>query len=344
MSIIGNPIMICGVGALKIMVNVETGSTVTATKDGSTYNGVETSTGVYEIEVPEYGTYTVTATKSGDTVSRNVVVNEEEVTLSYSDVVAYTSAQSGVTYTYGLAGLTDEDLSVIAKAISNNSAITTDVSEVWISVYNRKISIGDQISYTMGGTSYSFRVMGFNHYALTTSTAYGSATATGKAGILMQMVDCFNTTQAMESSMTSSTGWNNSDLRAWMNGTMLGYLPSATQSAIKQVNILTATSVSSATINTTADKLFLPAEVEIFGSATYAKGGTTEGTRYAWYKANSTAANRVKKVSGSASTWWERSPHTWAASIADFCFVYGGGDAGYSYASRSYGVSPCFCY
>lgn len=340
-----NPVVYqTGGGALKIIVNVETGSTVTATKDGETYTGVEVSTGVYEIEVPEYGAYIVSASKSGQTASRSVTVNEEEVTLSYSDIVAYTSAQSGVTYTNGLAGLTDEDLSVIAKAISNNSDIAESTSEVWISVYNRHISIGDTISYTLSGTSYSFRVMGFNHYALTASTAYGSATTTGKAGILMQMVDCFNTTQAMQESMASTDGWHNSDLRTWMNGDMLGYFPSSAQSVIKQVNILTATSVSSATLNTTADKLFLPAEVEVFGSATYAKGGTNEGTRYAWYKANDTDANRVKKVNGSANAWWERSPEIWNGSYSRFCRVNSNGSANNNTASSAIGVAPCFCY
>ncbi len=286
---------------------------------------------------------TVTVTVSVTSCTNYTTPSDKTVTVNAQFLpVAYTSAQAGVTYTNGLSGLTDAQISEIANGISNNSAINSNTSEVWVSVYNRHISIGDTISYTLSGTSYSFRVMGFNHYTLASATAYGSATTTGKAGILMQMVDCFNTTQKMKASMASTDGWHNSDLRTWMSGTMLGYFPSSAQNAIKQVNVSTAKDVSTATLNTTADKLFLPAEVEVFGSASYAKGGTNEGTRYAWYKANDTAANRVKKVNGSASYWWERSPYSWSGSYSYFCIVGSNGNTGGNNASYARGVAPCF--
>ena len=58
----------------QIIVTVDSGSTVTC-KCGSTTLSA-TSTGTVTFNIPSYGTWTVTATKSGDTVSDSITVNE----------------------------------------------------------------------------------------------------------------------------------------------------------------------------------------------------------------------------------------------------------------------------
>ena len=60
--------------------------------------------------------------------------------------------------------------------------------------------------------------------------------------------------------------------------TYLSQLTSAWQSVVKQVNKLSSAGNQSTTIKTTADKLFLLSEVEIFGSTTYSVSG--EGTQW----------------------------------------------------------------
>jgi len=292
--------------------------------------------------------FTAVAVGAAPSVAMKLIAEITEVVPAPPQPEVSLTPKSGVTYTDGINGLSDDELDEIAETISAASATVTNATEELYCDYgdtHRHISIGDQISYTMDGNSYPFRIMGFNHY--------DKSDGSGKAGILMQMVDCFNTTQKMTSRATSNAGWHNSDLRTWMNGTMLGYLPSAAQSTIKQVNISTAQDVSTATLSTTVDKLFVPAEVEVFGSATRAEGGTAEGTWYAWYKANNTAANRVKKVNGSANTWWERSPDTWRSHpvrYAAFCSVLdpdkaarSGTDDGMLSVDSTNGVAPCFC-
>ena len=104
----------------------------------------------------------------------------------------------------------------------------------------------------------------------------------------------------------------------------------------KQVNKLSSAGSQSTTIKTTADKLFLLSEVEIFGSTSYSVSG--EGTQYAYYKAGN---SKVKNVSGSAYYWWERSPY--ASNSAAFCFVGSSGSADYISASNSFGVAFGFC-
>ena len=54
-------------------------------------------------------------------------------------------------------------------------------------------------------------------------------------------------------------------------------MPTEVQNGIREVNQMTSAGSQSATINTTADKLFLLSEIEIFGSVSYSKSG--EGTQ-----------------------------------------------------------------
>ena len=90
-------------------------------------------------------------------------------------------------------------------------------------------------------------------------------------------------------------------------------------------------------LNTTADKLFLLSEIEVFGSVSYSKSG--EGTQYDYYKAGNST---VKKRNGSANSWWERSPYD--KDSMDFCAVYGSGKTSYSSASTARGVAFGFCF
>lgn len=289
------------------------------------------------------GTATVTVSCTAGTNYTAPANKTVAITASFKPT-ASTTATSGVTYTNGLSGVSDSDLSLFGEAISNNSAITNTTSTVYINFgsVHRKLTVGDAKTWSMNGTDYEYKIMGFNHYDNASTTAYGATTVTGKAGILFQMTNCFATTYAMKSSMTSGDGWDDSDLRTTMNGTLFGYLPTSTQNVIREVSIKTAQDVSTATIITTNDKLFLPAEVEVFGSAQYAKGGTSEGTQYAYYKAGN---SKVKTVSGSAGYWWERSPYFWNSNARRslFCSVGSSGSTNTNNASHSFGVAPCFC-
>ena len=171
-----------------------------------------------------------------------------------------------------------------------------------------------------------FDIIGFNH---------DNKTAGGKAGITFQMVDCLSTTYNMNSSNTNNGGWKNSAMRSRMS-TFLSQLPSDLQSVIKAVNKLVSVGNNTSTIETVSDKLFLLSEVEIFGSTTYSFAG--EGSQYDWYKAGNT---KVKKVNGTVTAWWERSPDK--SNIINFCVVTDNGYHSYSDADTRFGVSFGFC-
>ena len=248
------------------------------------------------------------------------------------------TAQSGVTYTSGISGLSAEKIRFYSEAISNNSNITNSTSVVYIDYGEEhyKITAGDQVTLSLNGTNYAFDVIGFNHDTLTDPAAYGEETATGKAGITLQMHELFATSYSMNSSDTNSGGWKSSAMRTSTMETIMGYMPIAWQAAIKPVNKASGTGGgSSSGTETVSDSCFLLAEIEIFGSTVLSVSG--DGTQYAYYKAGN---SKVKKQSGSSKSWWERSPSSGDSN--SFCVV-SGGSAADAYASNSRGVAFGFC-
>lgn len=106
---------------------------------------------------------------------------------------------------------------------------------------------------------------------------------------------------------------------------------------MREVNKLTSAGNTSDTINTTADKLFLLSEIEIFGGISYSKSG--EGTQYDYYKAGN---SMVKSIGGRyPNPWWERSPYF--SNYRRFCNVDSGGTIGYAGANSQYGIAFAFC-
>lgn len=187
--------------------------------------------------------------------------------------------------------------------------------------------VGDSKTVNIGGTNYEVQIIGFNH---------DDKVSGGKAAYSFQLVDCLNQTQQMNTSNTNTGGWNGSAMRGRMS-TYKSQLPAALRNVIKTVKKKSGTGGgSSSGTQQTNDDLFLLSEIEIFGTTTYSVAG--EGTQYEWYKAGN---SRIKKVNGSANPWWERSPYSGDTDF--FCYVNSSGDAAYSAANYSGGVSFGFC-
>lgn len=254
-------------------------------------------------------------------------------------VGAFLTPDPNAIYTSGLTGLEASDVTTIANLISNCADATNETMAVYVDNgdVHRKISIGDHVTLPLNGTNYAFDVIGFNHDELTTPTAYGAATATGKAGITFQMHDLFGMYFAMNNSRTNNGGWKSSKMRTSTMVTVKGYLPSAWQAAIKPVNKVSGTGGgSSSGTETVSDGCFLLAEVEIFGNTTYSVAG--EGVQYAYYKAGN---SKAKNDNGSADHYWERSPSS--GDSEGFCVVRDVGGAGDSYPDNTRGVAFGFC-
>ena len=264
-------------------------------------------------------------------------------------ITAYATAQAGVTYTNvtDLSNYTDAQINDISKAISNCADITSSTATIYLSDAT-SISVGATRSYTLSTQeAMTDRIIGFNHDTLTNANAYGEATATGKAGITWQMVNCLATRYPMNSSSTTAGGWNASLMRTSTLPTVKLTLPQDLQGIIKLVDKKAANGGSSdysATV-TSSDGLFLLAEIEIFGSVTYAWDGSNEGTQYVYWASHNQASDRIKYYDNAgtqtATWWWERSSNN--SIITYFCSVNSNGNANYNNASATRGVSFAYC-
>lgn len=245
--------------------------------------------------------------------------------------------QSGVTYTDGISGIDPAMLTTLSQAISNNAAITSATNTVYVDYKSThvKIDVANQVTIALNGTNYAFDVIGFNHDELTDTNAYGAATATGKAGMTLQMHDLFATTYAMNSSHTNVGGWKSSVMRTSTMPLMKGYMPAAWQSAIKTVDKKSGLGGGSTSgTETASDDLFLLAEQEVFVSTEMSVSG--EGTWYAYYKYMPVGSN-IKDD----NAWWLRSP--FLSDSETFCYVDDIGDINTDYASSGLGVAFGFC-
>ena len=189
--------------------------------------------------------------------------------------------------------------------------------------------VADHKPMTINGAEYQIDIIGKNH------DDYSDGW--GKAPLTFQLHDCYGETKNMNSSDTNSSGWTSCAMRSAHLPAILALMPTEVQNGIREVNKLTSAGSQSTTINTTADKLFLLSEIEIFGNVSYSKSG--EGTQYDYYKVGN---SKVKKFNGYLVNWWERSPH--GSHTMFFCRVNGNGNTDYNFASTAYGVAFGFCF
>ena len=150
---------------------------------------------------------------------------------------------------------------------------------------------------------------------------------------------------------TTFTKWSNLYMRTYLNGTVLGAIPSGDfKSSIKQSKHYRHTNYNTADDELVTDTLFLPSYPEIFGTASYSgyKPTThTEGTQFEWYQ---TQANRVKQGNNNGNKngvdqfWWEGSASSAHHSVEGYywCIVTASGSAGYGTGNRAYGLAPAW--
>lgn len=202
---------------------------------------------------------------------------------------------------------------------------------------DKYFSVGDEktISLTTG-EQVTLVILGFDHDDLTSG---------GKAGMTIGMKNLLATTYRMNATGTNAGGWDESEMRTSTMATLLSQLPSDLQGVIKQVNKKATAGSQSTSITTSADKLWLLAEVEVDG--TTSAGYADEGEQYEYWKTvkdGTVAADRIKYLSngsGSANDWWLRSPYV--SGSTSFRAFYSAGAVGYGSASITRGVSFGFC-
>lgn len=281
------------------------------------------------------GARIVRKTGSAPTGINDGTVVYEGTALTYTD----TGLTAGTTYYYRAFAYNAKKKYQTEYRVINKTAIAVYpnfADNTWDSIIEACHSgnvpdtwvAGDSKAMTIDGVNYQFDIVGKNH---------DTYTAGGIAPLTFGLHDCYGTKYPMNSSSTNSTGWNDSKMRTETLPAILAKMPENIQNGIRAVNKLTATSGSNSAIKTASDKLFIFSDMEVYGSVGYSYSG--EGKQYDYYKAGN---SKVKKVGGTASWWWLRSPY--ANNNIRFCAVPPGGSATYPTAIDSNGVAFAFCF
>lgn len=226
--------------------------------------------------------------------------------------------------------MADNEWADIFDAFKNDSAPDT-----W--------QVGDTKPLTLlDGTTYTIRLCDKQAGRYQYSDGSGSSKAVFEFVELVKLGSTI--TFRMNYSNTNANGWASSYMRGTTIPNFETFLPEDILAAIGRVNVLSGkgSSTTSGTASS-ANKLFVPAEMEMFSSRTYSIGSAECPLgQFDYYKAHNTNADRIKKQLGSTSgsTYWLRSPN----SGDPYCFsaVYYDGSASYAAAPASYGIPLIF--
>nr|DAF75161.1 MAG TPA: hypothetical protein [Caudoviricetes sp.] len=316
------------------------GQTVVLTLGGTSVGtAVFAGNGTCSFVVQNPGTYTVTCGEA----NASVTVTSDNILYKTVLSVELTSLKI-VAFATG----TDEE---IAKMIEAHYANKINISNYWAVGDTRSVNLAaiaaTGIFEPHRAQTVQFVIGDFDHDDL--ATPINGHT---KAAVTLLQKDCLmdansasgshfvaNSEDGHMNNISSNTGgWGACPRREWCNNVYFAALPSIWQSIIKIVNKKTSNGPS---IVTTADKIFLASEIEIFGSTHYSASG--EGSQYRYY---ATTANRYKmpieRNGYVSSSYWERSLHY--GSDEDFCNVGGlRAQVGAFAAVHRYGISPCTC-
>lgn len=226
----------------------------------------------------------------------------------------------------------------IAKVFKSGQA-----SKVW--------NVGDTKTITTkSGRQYTIRIADMQ------SGRYAYADGSGSSNGVFEFVNCVNikfasgtdtSSVVMNLTSTNAGGFDSSYMRTTqLKSLFLADLPNDMQAAMSEVNVLSGTgSGTTSGTSSSANKLFLPAEMEMF-DAKHSSIGIEECPlgQFDYYKTHNTNADRVKKdiyglVSG-AKAYWLRS--SVSGSNNGFCMIEDNGATSLSRAEKGHGVSPIF--
>ena len=327
---------------ITLEVNVDTGSAVTVTNGTTTLTGTSEN-GKCTFMLPEAGTWTASATKSGQTSGTK--------TVSVVDTYA-------VTLSFVSSTLNDNEWSVI-RAVSDAGK----GANYW--------SIGDRKAVTLNGTVgsctfsnkvvYAF-IIGFNHNASREGDnrihfQFGKTALSGGTDICF-IDSSYNKSGSsaafrMNTSNTNSDGWNKSYMRKTIcgaslssySGTFIAALPSDLRSVLKTVTKYTDNMNNDSAehqITPTTDVIFLLSEYEVYGVITYANSDERSyQSQYAYYSAGNSKVKYKHSSTGTDASWWLRSPLS--TSVNNFLIAHTNGKASGFVANYSLGFAPAFC-
>ena len=328
---------------LKIIVTVESGATVTATKGSLSISGTSVN-GTCTLMVPEAGAWSIKATFNGQTSD----------TQSVSFVDSYAVSLCFVSST-----LNNNEWSTI-KSVSDAG----QGANYW-SIGDRKaITLNDKVGHlTLNTTIYAF-IIGFNHNSSLEGENrihFQLAKTELSGGIDITFCDAYYSSPAattgyfsMNSSATNSGGWASSQMRTNIcgtslssySGTIIAIIPAALRAVLKSVTKYTDNtgggSSEASNVTATTDYFFLLSEFEVFGSISRANPNeASKQAQYAYYSAGNSTMKYKHNRTFARADWWLRSPDALYSNY--FVEVNTNGKVSSDGANNSQGFAPGFC-
>lgn len=225
---------------------------------------------------------------------------------------------------------TDEQIAAMVAAADAGEIV---LSDYWSAGDTRTVQLSamaaDGVGESHAAQSVQFVLSDPGHFTL----------ASGKpCNFVVIQKDSLNEMGYMDSSNTSSVGWNGCPRRTWCNSVYRNAIPASLRGIFKHFTTYAANGIGSGSTAST-DYFALFSEKEIFGSTKYANPtAEAQNSQLDYYK---TSSNRIKRVNGRASIWWGRSPY--ASRNGRFCYVSKSGEANFYTASERLGLAPFGC-
>ena len=186
-------------------------------------------------------------------------------------------------------------------------------------------------------TSLVFKLHSVGHYEL--------ADGSGMSHADFYMTGVLTASRKVNSSNTNVGGWDSSELRTWMNGTLYPALPVWWQQLIESSYTLASAGNQSSNITISTDYLRIPSHAEVGFDTTAVPycnevSSSASEVTFSQYTNNSSRIKKTYNGTGSAQAWWLRSAEP--SSSTHFRNVYNGGNANNNNASYSYFVCVGF--
>lgn len=260
--------------------------------------------------------YTIWGTRTTNPVANVVNTNGELISLGNSD-----NAKIVLGFCLGL----------------EQETITDDWSTILANTnYATDYSIGDTKELDLGTEGkHLMEIVAFD----TDDRADGN----GKAGITWISKDLLATSHEINPARVANTestgalgGWEKSEMRTYLKGTIKPLIPETVRNAIVPVTkISNAYQASDETAfqQTTTDDVWIPGHRELFNSTTYDKSGVVYSTKF------NNASARIKKRNNSDYYWWTRS----ANNADEFRYILLNGREDHDNTRVALGVALGFC-
>ena len=154
--------------------------------------------------------------------------------------------------------------------------------------------------------------------------------------IYFVMHNCLKETKPMNGGCTNKGGWEESDMRRYLNEEVIELLPDELQEIIKPTKIV---QVWDGKRRETEDKLFLLSRTQVFGKRGNYEAIEPNDSQIDIFENQRERVKECEEVED--EYWWLRSPDS--GNSYTFCRVYAGGAVYGIYTDLSLGVAPAFC-